>query len=107
MVAMMVVMLEGGGRGGYGVAAVGVTVAMITGTMVVTSVVAAVVKVMVVVMVMVEELAVTLVDVVVSSGMILSFQKARFSCFLKKRNGHTDGRTDIRTYGQRDGQTLL
>ena len=79
------------------VAAVGVTVAMITGTMVVTSVVAAVVKVMVVVMVMVEELAVALVDVVVSSGMILCFQKARFSCFLKKRNRHTDGRTDGRT----------
>ena len=87
--------------------AVGVVVAMITGTMVVTSVVAAVVKVMVVVMVMVmvmmvvavmiEEVAVALVDVVVSSGMILCLQKARFYCFLKKRNGHTDIRTDGRT----------
>ena len=80
-------------------AAVGVVVAMITGTMVVRSVVAAVamvVVVMVVVMVvavMIEEVAVALVDVVVSSGMILCLQKARFSCFLKKRNGHTDGRT--------------
>ena len=78
-------------------------VAMITGTMVVRSVVAAVamvVVVMVVVMVvavMIEEVVVALVKVVVSSGMILCLQKARFSCFLKKRYGHTDGRTYVRT----------
>ena len=76
-------------------AAVGVTVAIKTGTMVVTSM-----------MVMVEVLAEALMDVVVSSGMILSFQKARFSCFLKKRNGHTDGRTYGRTYGHTDGRTV-
>ena len=76
-------------------AAVGVAVAMITGTMVVTSVVAAVVMVVVIVAaVMIEEVAVALVDVIVSSWMILFFQRARFLCFLKKGYGQTYGRTD-------------
>ena len=81
-------------------AAVGVVVAMITGTMVVTSVVAAVVMVVVVIVaaVMIEEVAVALVDVILSSWMILFFQRARFSCFLKKRYGRTYGRTDRPSY---------
>ena len=68
---------------------------------------AMVVVVMVVVMVvavMIEEVAVALVEVVVSSGMILCLQKARFSCFLKKRYGQTDGRTDGHTDGWTDGR---
>ena len=64
--------------------------------------VAAVVVMVMVAAVVIEEVAVALVDVVVSSGMILCFQKARFSCFLKKHNGHTDGRTYGRTYGRTD-----
>ena len=34
---------------------------------------------------------------VVSAGMILCFQKVRFSRYLKRRNGWTDERTDLRT----------
>ena len=71
-----------------------VVVAMVVMVMVVVVVV--VLLVMMVAAVMIE-VALALVDVFVSSGMILCLQKARFYCFLKKRNGHTDGHTDGRT----------
>ena len=35
--------------------------------------------------------------VVVSLGMLLRLQIVRFSCLLKRRNGRTYGRTDLRT----------
>ena len=51
----------------------------------------------------VAALVVVLVVVEESHGTILGLKIAHFRRFLKRRNGHTDIRTDIRT----DGQTLL
>ena len=48
---------------------------------------------------MVAAVVVTLAVVVVSLRMILCVYLDRFSCFLKRRSGQTDGRTD--------GHTLL
>ena len=47
--------------------------------------------------VMVAEEVVVVVVVMLSLRMILSLQIVRISCLLKRRNGPTDGRTDLRT----------
>ena len=41
-----------------------------------------------------------LAEAMVPLRMILCLQIVRFPCFLKRRNGQTDLRTDLRTYGQ-------
>ena len=70
---------DGGGRGSGSAVIIAMVVAMVVATAVV---------------------AVALAVVVVSTGMILCFQKVRFSRFLKRRNGRPVGPTDRRAYGQ-------
>ena len=66
-------------------------------------VVVAEVAALVVAAVMVVAAVVVLLVVEESLGTILGLKIARFCRFLKRRNG----RTDIRTHGHTDGQTLL